>query len=505
VNLNNFGVIDGGITFGGGDDRLENRAGAVLILSGQLDFGPGDDRMINAGTLALQEAGGPTTAVLDNLELFENSGVIDLRGRGAGDRLIVPGAFAASGSSQVALDVDLDGRGSPADVLQINGAVTGTTRLLVNDLDPKGPGGLAPDGIVLVDAAAGSIAAGAFALANGPIDKGAFVYDLYLRHDRRYVLASRLAPRALQTPFLTTAVQTLWHQSLGDVSDEMSEDLSPTGGFGDQGVWARLTAGRNEFKASRAQTVLGLTTTDDLGHDQSNFAVQGGLEHRFGGEAASWILGFGLGYLESNGAFADGSSFGFSGPTASLYAGVRTGGLFASMVAKADWSSLTYRTITGEARSSAHVYGLSASASYRVQARAWFVEPEASLAYASGRIDDFDMAKTPFEFTDGDSLRGRAGVRIGRVFPVGRGRAVLEPALTLAASKEFLGNNDVSIGEPVIARVRDGSRWGWGEIGGDVKLTEPGSRLSAFVQAKYEGFSDVTSGFKFGAGVRLAF
>ncbi len=528
IRINNTGVVRGTVVLGDAGNIFNNAAGGEFTSTGSSDFGGGTNLFANAGTVDFAPNLAPIAVTFTGVGQFNNSGgLIDLRGRGAGDLLSLPGGFAASGDSRLAVDVFLGGPGSASDVLRINGAVSGTTSLIVNDTNAGGPGALVPDGIVVVDASAGSISPGAFTLANGPINKGVFAYDLYLE-GKQEVIASRWSPLVFQTPFLETALENLFNDSLGNLDDRLGElrtqiiganaptvqlaalasDASgplPGGQAKDNGVWVRLAAGQDNRKASRSQTVLGVTTTDNLDFDQSHVAVQGGVDHAFQGGGGTWLMGASLGYLDSSGNFLKGGEFGFTGPTASLYAEYIKGGLYASATLKADWLKLKYRTMAGEVQPSTHTYGGAVSMGYRWQSQGWFAEPEGSLSYGVGKIDAFTLGGGTFNFQDGETLRGRAVMNLGQSFRVNHGRAILEPTVTAGIDKEFLGGNAVDITAGPSVRVGDGAKQAWGEFGGGVRLIDPGSGLSAFVQGKYEGVSKVTSGFGFNAGVRFTF
>ena len=380
---------------------------------------------------------------------------------------------------------------------------------------------------MVVDANTGSVSPGAFTLAGGPINKGLFTYDLYLRGDKRYVLASRWSPTALQGPFLTTALENLFQETQGNIDDRLGElraydmadsrtvqlaaltsDASgplPQGRGGDNGVWLRLTAGANDRVASHSQTVLGVTTVDNLNFNQSYVAFQGGVDHAFRGAGGTWVAGASLGYLDSDGSFTKGGTFAFTGPTAALYLEYLKDGLYGEVTARGDWLNVKYRSLVGTVAPNAHAYGVSGTMGYRFHGPGWFAEPEGSLSYGKGRIDNFTLGGAGFVFHDGETLRGRAGVNLGKTFSVKHGSTIIEPTVTAAAVKEFLGANAVDIVAGPGLRIGDGAKPTWGEFGGGVKIIDTSSGFSAFVQGKYEGLSKINTGFAFKAGVRFTF
>ena len=79
----------------------------------------------------------------------------------------------------------------------INGNVTGSTGIQVNNVNP-GFGGYNPTGIDVVNAT-GSLSPENFFLAGGPIDTGLFNYNLYLNGANEWVLRQFAEPDVLRT------------------------------------------------------------------------------------------------------------------------------------------------------------------------------------------------------------------------------------------------------------------------------------------------------------------
>src|SRR5262249_6194793 len=162
---------------------------------GTSDLGGGlADAFNNTGTVYTTDPDSPSsndTTVLTGGEYFNNggdggTGTIDLQDGYTGD-VFTPsptegGTLAvaeAAGGSALKVDAFLAGpSNSSSDTLVINGDVTGSTAIYVNNVK-AGFGAYNPTGIDVVTAS-GSLPQGSFYLANGPIDTGMFRYDLYL-------------------------------------------------------------------------------------------------------------------------------------------------------------------------------------------------------------------------------------------------------------------------------------------------------------------------------------
>ncbi len=527
VTVNNTGSVIGGVFLAGAADSFNNAAGGTFAAVDS-DFGGGADVLANAGTVALAGAGTPVSVTFAGLEQFDNAGgLVDLRGRGAGDELTLPGAFNATGSSRLAVDAFLGGTGSIADVLKVNGAITGSTAVTVQDTN-AGPGAFNPTGILLVDASggAGTPAASAFTLAGGPIVKGLWRYDLYLKPDKTFVLASLPSATAFNTPYLASALQGLFGASLLTLDDRL-DDLRtlqfastpvrlaalasdaggrlPAGGGKDNGVWARVVGGHESRDASQTVSLLGVSTTYNLDYKQSYVAFQSGFDHTISRGPDTFVFGASLGYANSNGDFDAGGSFQLNGLTAAGYAEYMRGGFFGHVVGQGEWLTLDYKSAAGSAKPHTQTYGISAGAGYRVQQGVWFVEPDASLDWADTSVDAFTLQGANVTFRDGEMLRGRAKLNIGEVLYADHGGMRIEPTVSAGVAKAFEGGASADVASGPGVTLSDNGRPTWGEFAFGVRVIDLGSGLSGFVKGQYDGLSNEYSGYSFKAGLKVRF
>src|SRR5665811_245230 len=225
VEIRNSGHIAGYVALDA-EDRFINHAGAVFEARQTSDFdaygGGGADLFINqsgATVHTANDAAVAETASFVNLETFQNQGLISLVDGGTGDQFILSSRpigtglnFVASGNSTLAVDAFLGGPGSTSDTFKINGNVSGTTTVAVNNLN-TGPGVFNPVGMRVVTVTGTTPNPNAFHLAE-PIDRGFFDYDLFFTPTGSgyWDLRSFTGAGAYLLPQLVTAAQDIWHQ-----------------------------------------------------------------------------------------------------------------------------------------------------------------------------------------------------------------------------------------------------------------------------------------------------
>ncbi|MGI9483284.1 MAG: hypothetical protein ACR2OR_13115 [Hyphomicrobiales bacterium] len=216
TTIDNNDTILGFIKTGALSDVFNNLAN--WITGGTSDFGGGDDTLNNFDTVtAANQAGVAETTVFNGLEQLNNSGVINLSDQIVGDnstqfdRLETSGNYNGNGG-ELQVDAFLGGPGSKADVLAIGGNTSGLTNVTVIDVN-SGTGALNPDGIPVVEVG-GSTAESHFQLTDGPIEKGLFIYDLFL-DGQVHELQSRLGLPAFEPSRIAGAVQNASIEATG--------------------------------------------------------------------------------------------------------------------------------------------------------------------------------------------------------------------------------------------------------------------------------------------------
>ncbi|MFN7001783.1 MAG: autotransporter outer membrane beta-barrel domain-containing protein, partial [Elioraea tepidiphila] len=167
-------------------------ANGLFNAFGASDFGAGNDLFSNAGTIrTARDGAADETVTFRNLERLDNNGLITMVDGRQGDTFVLAlpaGVYNGQANGRLAVDAFLGGPGSTSDVLNVAGNVTGQTAILVSDTN-AGPGALNSVGIPVV-IVGGTTSAGNFFLPDGPIQKGFYDYDIYLRPDNVWALAS---------------------------------------------------------------------------------------------------------------------------------------------------------------------------------------------------------------------------------------------------------------------------------------------------------------------------
>lgn len=437
------GVINGRISLTGGADVVNN-AGA-FNASGNSDFGAGADVFNNSGTLRVLAGSVPVGNVtFANLESLNNTGLVTLQNNRAGDSLTLPGVFNGGTGSQLALDVAI-GATSTADKL-IVGTATGSTSVSINNTGA----GLLTSGVLIVDASAASTAT-AFTLAPGQVNSGLVRYQVvYDPTAFNYLLVGTPQAAAYESVIAGEAATNMWRKT-GDVWSGHITSLRDASWAGDtealaEGVhvWGQFYGGQDSRDAQRSFTDFGVTTNVDLSYDQQYMGLQGGVDfiRPMGGGAAVFGLtgGYGATYLDFD---ATGDGIDLTGGNVGAYAAYISGPFFVNGLVKVDFldgrSSMT--SVAARAEYDGRTYGAQLETGYRFGSDRFFVEPVVSLAYVRADLDSFSVLQSTVDFNDFDSLRGKAGVRVGGAMQTGMGKLV--PYAGLYVVEEFKGDDGV--------------------------------------------------------------
>jgi outer membrane autotransporter protein len=491
--INNTGTIIGRIDLTPSNDVFNNSG--TFDAAGNSDFGAGADVFNNMGTGRVRVRGLATFA---GLEAFNNAGLIDMVDDAADDSLTLPGAFNGQAGSRLAVDADLSAAGTPADRLIVGGAVTGTTAITVNNIG--GPAGvLNPDGVVIVDA--GSAPAGAFVL-DAPVSAG-FV-DYTLQNDAAtgdLELVGRPGQSVFDLASVGALSQAGWYRSSDLVSDHGGRlRAAAVGGAAAHGwqLWGQASDDNRSRDNVRSFDAFGTPTTANAGYDQSSVSIQFGadtLRATPNGQAYAGVT-FGIDDAEADlGALSELDSNGWN---VGVYGGWFGERAWIDGVLKYDDFQLemTNRQIGYVAETDGKSYGAQVQAGYRFGDADFYVEPIVTLAYVRTSIDALTVASSTLDFDDGKSMRGKAGVRVGRASGAWRPYAMIE------AVKEFEGENAVTFGSGGFSTVVDdeaGDAYGLATIG----LERAFAKGGVFFQA--QGAFGEVEGYSLRLGARASF
>jgi len=490
--INNSGTITGRVDLTPANDVFNNSGD--FDAEGNSNFGAGTDVFNNTGTGKVRVHG---PVVFAGLETFNNAGLIDMVDDAADDSLTIPGAFNGQAGSELAVDANLSATGTPADRLIVGGAATGTTRIKVNNIG-SADGVLNPDGVVIVDA--GSAGSGAFVL-DTPLSAG-FV-DYTLEPDAAtgdLELVGRPGQSVFDLASVGALSQAGWYRSSDLVSDHgwrlRAEAVGGSQPHGWQ-VWGQAATSDRSRDNARSFDAFGVPTTAVAGYDQKAVGIQFGADTLRPMSNGQSYVGVTFGIDDAEADLGALSELDTNGWNIGVYGGWFGERAWIDGILKADSFDLEMRNrqIGYMAETDGKSYGAEVKAGYRFGDADLYVEPVVTLAYVRTTIDGLTVAGSTLDFDDGKSMRGKAGVRIGRA------SGVLRPYAMIEAVKDFEGDNAVTFGSGGFETVVDdeaGDAYGLVTVGAERTLGDGG----VFVQAQ-GAFGEVEGwGLRIGARTR---
>ncbi|MGB8711432.1 MAG: autotransporter outer membrane beta-barrel domain-containing protein [Methyloceanibacter sp.] len=127
-------------------------------------------------------------------------------------------------------------------------------------------------------------------------------------------------------------------------------------------------------------------------------------------------------------------------------------------------------------------FGIRYDTGYRFNlGQGFFVDPQGTIAWVNTDMDNFTLFNTPVNFSNGDSVRGSLGGRVGYSWLWGA--SVVEPFFDGKVWQEFEGDNKAALtsaGHKLA--FKDQVDQTWGELGGGVNVFT-GANSSVFVKA----------------------
>lgn len=492
-------TLTGGTDFGAGDDVLQNAG--ELRLAGNVDFGAGNDRLVNSGSLRLSRpavvaamavsAATPLTRSVTGLESTANSGLIDLRDGVAGDTLRLSGSFVGSGASTLGLDVAF-GTTPTADRLEIGGAATGSTRIV---LRTTGNAQVLESGLTLVQAGIGTLAS-AFTLDPTQVDAGFFQRGIVVDTSNN---AARLVSVPMQNAYrllkVSEGARTLALEATDAVSAHMAAERDSEGSG--RGLWSAMSGGVVSRSDTRTLTSFGLQQDVDLSYRQDGFSAQMGFDLDLGraslglsGGYASSVLGFDRSADQAR----------YDAYNVGLYGTYRTGALFANLQAKYVRYDVDVRVAGQAGKTDGDGIGIRGELGMRLGTDGFFVEPAARMTWATARIDSLPIAAT-IGFDDRTGWTGAAGARFGATRTIGDARVTLygggdyvhtidaDQGVTFTTGSVSLATPDVRLPDHAVGRA-------------GVSIEQ--GRVNGFIEGQGR-FSSDYKGAGVRAGLRVAF
>jgi len=539
AHIYNAGRITGFVDLTAQDDRFINQSGGVFEAKRISDFGDGNDLFVN-------EAGGTVQAATDatanettrfiRLETFQNRGLISLVDNRAGDRFTISNTlggtdlnFVAGSGSSLALDVFLDGPASPADIFTIQGNVSGTTTVAINNTN-FGPGTFNPTGIPVIFVDGATPSESNFQLAQ-PVDTGFFDYDLFFvpTNSGFWELRSFTGAGAFLLPQLVTAAQDIWHQGsntwfdrTADLRGLLAGGAAPTaydpGGsksFEAAGpypltpaVWARGSGGWLDRDDSAKTRAYGRNYSLDLDRELTTLDFQVGVDLgkrdvMSDGDALVFGMlgGFVYGGLDYD---AIPRSFDFSGGQVGAYATYMNGGLFVDTLLNVHLYELSTATRGFPDSLDANTVGLRTDAGYRFGSFTGgaFLEPLATIEVLWADIDGFSLGGNTVRFDDDANVRGRLGLRAGTTMQAWEG-TLMEPFVIGSVWGNLSDDNSATlVSNGRTFSFQDDLEDVWGEISGGVNFFNFSQTTAVFAKVDVTIGDDI-SGVGGKAGMRV--
>ncbi|WP_119388155.1 autotransporter outer membrane beta-barrel domain-containing protein [Taklimakanibacter lacteus] len=524
TTIDNNGDLVGAVWTSTYGDVLNN-AGRWFITGSINDFGGSYDGDVinNSGTIiAGDNAAVGVLTIIDNVEQFNNSGLVSLVDGGAIDTLNIsalPGDVLYVGNNgRLAVDAELGPTGE-ADQLVIYGDSSGKTLVAVNVVDVTG---INTDGIAVVQVY-GATAEEHFDLEGGVLNAGFFAWNLRLDGDTHELFTAGLGAGSYEFAAGITGAQDIWHQTTGTLLQRQAElrallagtQVTPVADFSEPveptpvgrvtpGLWFKGVGAYLERDQDEANNV----STD---RSQEIYGFMAGFD--FGSESAgeAWMFGLFGGYVTSDLDFdQSGSEWHYEGPSVGVYATYLNDAFYADVTVKADFLDVDIDAsdiAPGEDDADTDVLNIGGliDAGYKMPLNhGLFAEPQASLAVVHTEIDDIDdVMGGAVDFEDETSVRGRLGLRLGHELTASN-QLIYSSDVTASVWQEFAGDNDVTIAAPgfPVSDVSDSPSETYGDVALGFSVQSP-EGWSSFLRANYQ-FAEDYDAFAGNAGVRFA-
>lgn len=436
-----------------GDVRVEAGSSAALILDNQASL---TGHLENVAGLTLNNQARWNMVQSSQVgSLAMNGGVVRFGEPGQYQRLTL-GTLAGSGT----FIMDADFTTGATDFLEVGNA-TGSHSLLVGS---SGADPVSENALHLVHAAAGDAS---FSLVNGPVDLGAFSYELVQRGNDWFLDGTRkvISPGTASVLALFNTAPTVWYGELTTLRSRMGElrlDERKAGG------WARAYG--NKYQVS-----------DNAGSPysqvQRGFSIGVDAPLPFGD--GQWLAGVMAGHSSSDLDLIRGSSAEVKSYYLGLYATWldAQSGYYFDGVMKANRFDNSAKVALSDAQRSKGDYdnlglGMSVEFGRNIDlGQGYFVEPYTQWAMVTIQGKDYHLDNgLKAQGDDTRSLLGKAGATVGRTVQLGKGRQV-QPYVRLAYAHEFVGSNEVKVNDNRFDNDLSGSRAEFG-MGVAISLNE---------------------------------
>jgi outer membrane autotransporter protein len=332
-----------------------------------------------------------------------------------------------------------------------------------------------------------------FSLRDGPVEQGAFSYDLIKLGNNDWYLntASRIiSPGTQSVMALFNAAPTVWYGELSTLRSRMGEVRMDQG---KAGGWIRAYGNKYDVSASSG-----------VAYKQTQQGLSFGADAPLPIGDGQWLVGLLAGYSKSDLDMSRGTT----GEVDSYYLGAYTTwlsdeGYYADGVLKFNRFQNTSDVQLSDGKKAKGDYdnnavGASVEFGRHIKlAEDYFVEPFTQLSgvIIEGANYDLDNGLS----AEGDrahSLLGKVGATVGRNFTLGKD-TVVQPYLRAAYVHEFAQGSDVEVNHNNFKADLSGSR---GELGAGLAMTVT-DKVSIHTEFDYSNGDKIEQpwGFNFGA------
>jgi len=163
------------------------------------------------------------------------------------------------------------------------------------------------------------------------------------------------------------------------------------------------------------------------------------------------------------------------------------GSWFADLLFKADLLSLDYKTSFQGSKSNtdSDSLGVRLDTGYRFNTGpGLFLEPQATIAWVNTELDRFALLNATVNPHDGESVRGRLGLRGGTSWQ--SANMIVEPFVMGSVWHEFEGDNQASLTSGAITLAfKDQPSETYGEVGGGLNVFNSTGNVSGFAKVDW--------------------
>ncbi len=398
----------------------------------------------------------------------QSNGIVNLSNNVGGDTLEINGNLVNQSGSQYFLDLNLANptNASQNDQIVVNGTITGSTELILNDLD-NGNNTVFVDNLILI-ASTGGISAGSDFSISG-LNNGLFSFATAV-NGNNVVLQSTLntdAAGGIVSTFIAAqdAITTAFFKP---ASGLVTTPLDPSENQIGFAPWFRTNGGFTEVASSGTASLPSgsasdIETTIDVGFGGYQFGLDGGL-FNIKGTGAALHLGITGGQI-----FGQANQQGFNNTTdiSAFYGGVYSVFSYKSFFLDAqirqefiDFNvnvNDTLLQISDEEVDSRRFSG-SISAGYSFNFNDWSIVPVAGYSFSQTNTSNLNISENPLfnqssgtvSFDDTISQVLFGGASVGRSFSLFEETVRVSPFLSLTGFYDFDGetNSLLTFGEP---------------------------------------------------------